>query len=67
MIDVLTYDLKRPKAEDLQKENSQLYKLYSLKTKLKNCLKPDLALDTKTSMPTGVSNKEVAPSSSKSS
>jgi hypothetical protein len=58
MIDALTEHLERTKAEDLQKQNSRLYKLYSLKSKLQNCLTPDLAPDIKTSMPTRVSNKD---------
>jgi hypothetical protein len=57
IIDVLKDDLERTKAEDLQKQSSQLYKLYSLKTKIKNCLTPDLARDIKTAMPTRVSDK----------
>jgi hypothetical protein len=58
MIDALKDDLKRTKAEDLQKQNSQLYKLSSLENKLKNCLTTDLASDIETSMPTRVRNKD---------
>jgi hypothetical protein len=35
-----------------------MYKLHCLKTKLKNCLTPDLALDIKISMPPGLPNKD---------
>jgi hypothetical protein len=47
-----------PEQVDLVKPVSQLYRLRSLKTKLKNRLTPDLARDIKTSMPTGISNKD---------
>jgi hypothetical protein len=56
MIDAMKDDLERTKAEDLQKQTLQLYRLYSLKIKLKNCLTPDLARDIETSMPDEVSN-----------
>jgi hypothetical protein len=56
MVDALKDDLKRDKLEYLQKTASQLYRLYSLKTTLKNCLTPDLARDIKPSMPPGISN-----------
>jgi hypothetical protein len=58
MIDALKDNLKCTKEEDLQKTASQLYILYSLKTKIKNCLTPDLARDIETSMPTEISNKD---------
>jgi hypothetical protein len=59
MIDALKDHIKQAKQEDLQKPASQLYRQYSLKTKLfKNCITPDLARDIKTSMPTGISNKD---------
>jgi hypothetical protein len=35
-----------------------MYKLHCLKTKLKNCLTPDLALDIKTSMPPRLPNRD---------
>jgi hypothetical protein len=57
MIEVLQDDLQNAKQIDLVTPGSQLYKLHFLKTKLKSCLTPDLACDTKTSMPTGISNK----------
>jgi hypothetical protein len=56
MIGALQDDLKRAKQEDLMKPASQLYILHSLKTKLKNCLKSDIARDIETSMPTGTIN-----------
>jgi hypothetical protein len=58
MIGALHDDLQRAKQEDLMKPASQLYRLHSLKTKLKNCLTQDLALNIETSMPTGLSNKD---------
>jgi hypothetical protein len=51
-------DLENAKQVDLVTPASQLYKLHCLKTKLKNCLTPDLAYDIKTSMPLGLSNKD---------
>jgi hypothetical protein len=36
-----------------------MYKLHCLKTKLKNCLTPDLTLDIETSMPPGLPNKDI--------
>jgi hypothetical protein len=51
-------DLINAKQMDLVTPGSQLYKLHCLKTKLKNCLTPDLARDIETSMPTGLSNKD---------
>jgi hypothetical protein len=58
MIDALKDDLKCTKPEDLHKTALQLYKLYSLRTKLKNCLTLDLTHDIETSMPTGIRNKD---------
>jgi hypothetical protein len=58
MIGVLQDDLQIAKQIDLVRSMSQLYKLHCLKTKLKNCLTPDLACDIETSTPTGHSNKE---------
>jgi hypothetical protein len=51
-------DLINAKQMDLVTPGSQLYKLHCLKTKLKNCLTPDLAHDIETSMPLGLSNKD---------
>jgi hypothetical protein len=50
--------LTNAKPVNLVTPASQLYKLHCLKTKLKNCLTPDLAHDFKTSMPLGRSNKD---------
>jgi hypothetical protein len=50
-------ELINAKQMDLVTPGSQLYKLHCLKTKLKNCLTPDLARDIETSMLTGLSNK----------
>jgi hypothetical protein len=47
----LKLDLANNKMSDLVQVHSKLYKLHCLKTKLKNCLTPDLALDIYTSMP----------------
>jgi hypothetical protein len=58
MKDALKDNLERMKAEDLQKQTSQLYRLFSLKNKLKKCLTSDLACDIKASIPDGVSNKD---------
>jgi hypothetical protein len=58
MIDALQDNLKRTKQIDLVKTASQLYRLHSLKTKLKNWLTPDLARDIKTSIPAGIINKD---------
>jgi hypothetical protein len=41
----LQLDLANDKMVDIMQVNSKLYKLHCLKTKLKNCLTPDLALD----------------------
>jgi hypothetical protein len=43
---------------NLMQVHSKMYKLHCLKTKLKNCLTPDLALDIETSMPPGLPNKD---------
>jgi hypothetical protein len=58
MIGVLQDDLQNAKQIDLVIPGSQLYKLHCLRTKLKNCLTLHLARDIKTSMPTGLSNKD---------
>jgi hypothetical protein len=50
--------LENTEIVDLVTPASQLYKLHCLKTKLKNCLTPDLAHDIKASMPLGLSNKD---------
>jgi hypothetical protein len=52
MMGALQDNLKRAKQEYLMKLASQLYRLHSLKTKLKNCITPDLASNIETSMPT---------------
>jgi hypothetical protein len=57
MISALKDDLQHTKADSIQKHNSHLFKLYLLKTKLKNCLTPVLADDIETSMPGGVISK----------
>jgi hypothetical protein len=51
-------DLKSAKKLDLVTPASQLYKLHCLKTKLKNCVTPNLAHDIEISIPLGLSNKE---------
>jgi hypothetical protein len=51
-------DLTTDRMANIVQVNSKLYKLHCLKTKLKNCLTPDLALDIGTSMPPGISNKD---------
>jgi hypothetical protein len=53
----LELDLANDKMVDIVQVNSKLYKLHYLKTKLNNCLTPDLALDIDTSMPPGLPNK----------
>jgi hypothetical protein len=58
MADELKDDIKCTKQEDLQRPTSQLYRLYSLRTKIKNCLTPDLDRDIESSMPTRISNKD---------
>jgi hypothetical protein len=54
----LQLDLANDKIADLVQVHSKLYKLHCLKTKLKNCLAPDLALDIDTSMPPGLPNRD---------
>jgi hypothetical protein len=56
MIGALQDGLQCSQQEYLMKPASQLYILHSLKTKLKNCLKSDIARDIETSMPTGTIN-----------
>jgi hypothetical protein len=51
-------DLADTKQIDLVQPSSQLFKLHCLKTKLKNCLTPDLAHDIDASMPPGLSHKD---------
>jgi hypothetical protein len=57
MLGALQDDLQWAKQEDLMKPASQLYRLHSLKTTLKNCPTPDLTRNIETSIPTGISNK----------
>jgi hypothetical protein len=54
----LQLDLANDKMANIMQVNSKLYKLHCLKTKLNNCLTPDLALDINTSMPPGLPNKD---------
>jgi hypothetical protein len=54
----LELDLANDTIADITQVNSKLYKLHCLKTKLKNCLTPDLALNIDTSMPPGLPNKD---------
>jgi hypothetical protein len=58
MIGALQDDLKCTKQDDLMKPTSQLYRLHSLKIKLKNCLTMDLDSNIETSIPTVISNKD---------
>jgi hypothetical protein len=58
MTGTLMGDLENAKIVDLVTPASQLYKLYCLNTKLKNCLTPDLAHDTEASISLGLSNKD---------
>jgi hypothetical protein len=58
MVDALKDDLTRTKQGDLQKPISQMYRIYSLRTKLRRCLAPDLAHEIEICMPTGISNKD---------
>jgi hypothetical protein len=51
-------DLANAKSVELVTPASQLYQLHCLKTKLKNCLTPDLAHDIKSPIPLGLSNKD---------
>jgi hypothetical protein len=59
MMTTLMNDLADAKQIDLVQPSSQLFKLHCLKTKLKNCLTPDLAHDIDASMPPGLSHKDV--------
>jgi hypothetical protein len=54
----LELDLDNDTISDITQINSKMYKLHCLKTKLKNCLTPDLALNIDTSMSPGLPNKE---------
>jgi hypothetical protein len=54
----LQLDLATDRMANIMQVNSKLYKLHRLKTKLKNCLTPDLSLDINTSMPPRISNKD---------
>jgi hypothetical protein len=58
MTTTLMNDLAKAKQIDLVQPSSQLFKLHCLKTKLKNCLTPDLAHDIDASMPPGLSHKD---------
>jgi hypothetical protein len=58
MTGTLMDDLAKAKKIDLVTPASQLYKRHCLKTKLKNCLTPDLAHYIEASMPLGLSNKD---------
>jgi hypothetical protein len=51
-------ELADAKQIDLVQPASQLFKLHSLKPKLKNCLTTDLAHAIDASMPTGLSHKD---------
>jgi hypothetical protein len=58
MTNTLMNELTDAKQIDLVQPASQLFKLHCLKTKLKNCLTPDLAHDIDASMPNGPSHKD---------
>jgi hypothetical protein len=58
MTNMLMNDLADAKQIDLVQPASQLFKLHSLKTKLKNCLTTDLTHDIDASMPPGLSHKD---------
>jgi hypothetical protein len=58
MMNTLMNNLADAKQIDLLQPASQLFKLHCLKTKLKNCLTPDLAHDINASMPPGLSHKD---------
>jgi hypothetical protein len=58
MTTTLMNDLTENKQIHLVQPSSQLVKLHCLKTKLKNCLTPDLAHDIDASMPPGLSHKD---------
>jgi hypothetical protein len=50
MMTTLMNDLAETKQIDLVQPSSQLFKLHCLKTKIKNCLTPDLTHDIDASM-----------------
>jgi hypothetical protein len=58
MTNTLMNNLADAKQIDLAQPSSQLFKLHCLKTKLKNCLTPDLTHDIYASMPPGISHKD---------
>jgi hypothetical protein len=58
MTTTLMNDLVDAKRIDLVQPSSQLFKLHCLKTKLKNCLTPELAHDIDALMPPGLSHKD---------
>jgi hypothetical protein len=58
MTTTLMNDLADEKQIDLVQPSSQLFKLHCLKTKLKNCLTPDLTYDIDASMPPGIGHKD---------
>jgi hypothetical protein len=58
MTTTLMNDLAETKHIDLVQPSSQLFKLHCLKTKLKNCLNPNLTHDIDASMPPGLSHKD---------
>jgi hypothetical protein len=58
MTNTLMNDLTNAKQIDIVQPASQLFKLYCLKTKLKNCLTTNLAHDIDVSMPPGLSHKD---------
>jgi hypothetical protein len=57
-IGALWDDLQHAKQIELVRPASQLYKIHFLKTRLKNCLTPDLTHDIEASMPTDLINKK---------
>jgi hypothetical protein len=58
MTTTLMNDLAETKQIDLVQPSPHLFKLHFLKTKLKNCLTPDLAHDIDAPMPPGLSHKD---------
>jgi hypothetical protein len=58
MMTTFMNDLADAKQIDLVQPSSQLFKLHCLKTKLKNCLSPDLAHAIDASMPPGLSHRD---------
>jgi hypothetical protein len=58
MTTTLMNDLADAKKIDLVQPSSQLFKLHCFKTKLKNCITPDLTHDIYSSMPPGLSHKD---------